>query len=134
MRSQKELVYTWVGDICISVNPFKNVGCVGKTIRGKYKKAGGQNSRALFPPHCYTLVDSTFAQMLTEAKSQSILISGESGAGNTEAMKISLTCAPLPPFAPSLALATRRAAFTRGTPCDGRGTERFLTLGGQLYW
>ena len=46
-RFRKELVYTWVGDICISVNPFKNVGCVGKTIRGKYKKAGGS---ALAPP------------------------------------------------------------------------------------
>ena len=106
LRSQKELVYTWVGDICISVNPFKNVGCVGKTIRGKYKKAGCPNSRSLFPPHCYTLVDSTFTQMLTESKSQSILISGESGAGKTEAMKIALTCAPLPrpPSPPRLPL------------------------------
>jgi len=90
-RFRKELVYTWVGDICISVNPFKNVGCVGKTIRAKYKKLGGAASRQQLPPHCYTLVDATFSQMLTESKSQSILISGESGAGKTEAMKIALT-------------------------------------------
>ena len=32
---QGEVVYTYVGDIIVSVNPFKNVGCVGKGIRSK---------------------------------------------------------------------------------------------------
>ena len=30
----------YVGDIVVSVNPFKNVGCVGKSIRNRYKKGG----------------------------------------------------------------------------------------------
>ena len=72
------------------MNPFKNVGCVGKAIRNRYKKGGAQNAQLLMP-HVYHLVDSTYAQMMTEQKSQSILISGESGAGKTEAMKIALT-------------------------------------------
>lgn len=58
------------------------------------------------PPHIYALVDSTFAQMLDEQHSQSILISGESGAGKTEAMKICLTCV--------LALPGARPALTPG--------------------
>ena len=66
------------------------MGCVGKAIRNKYKKGGAQNSQLLMP-HCYHLVDQTYAQMMLEQKSQSILISGESGAGKTEAMKICLT-------------------------------------------
>jgi hypothetical protein len=89
-RFRKEIVYTYVGDIVVSVNPFKNVGCVGKAIRNKYKKGGAQNAQLLMP-HVYHLVDQTYAQMMMESKSQSILISGESGAGKTEAMKIALT-------------------------------------------
>ena len=89
-RFKKEIVYTYVGDIIVSVNPFKNVGAVGKAIRNRYKKGGAQNAQLLMP-HCYHLVDSTYAQMMLEQKSQSILISGESGAGKTEAMKICLT-------------------------------------------
>ena len=89
-RFKKEIVYTYVGDIVVSVNPFKNVGAVGKAIRNRYKKGGAQNAQLLMP-HVYHLVDQTYAQMMTEQKSQSILISGESGAGKTEAMKIALT-------------------------------------------
>ena len=50
-----EMVYTYVGDIVVSVNPFKNTGCVGTNIRAKYK--GGQRSH--LPPHIYALVDQT---------------------------------------------------------------------------
>ena len=85
--AQAELVYTYVDDIVISVDPFKNTGCVGKGIRAKYK--GG--SRTHLPPHIYALVDQTYNTMVRDNRSQSILISGESGAGKTEAMKICLT-------------------------------------------
>lgn len=88
LRFQAELVYTYVGDIVLSVNPFKNVGCVGKAIRGLYKKSHSPTS---LPPHIYKLVHAAYGQMISESLSQSILISGESGAGKTEAMKICLT-------------------------------------------
>ena len=84
---QYEVVYTYVGDIVVSVNPFKNTGCVGKGIRSKYKGA----SRRSLPPHIYALVDHAYNEMMRNNMSQSILISGESGAGKTEAMKICLT-------------------------------------------
>ena len=88
-RFEGELVYTYVGDIVCSVNPFKNVGCVGKAIRSRYRGA----QRHTLPPHIYTLVDMCYTKMMAEQQSQSILISGESGAGKTEAMKICLTYA-----------------------------------------
>ena len=37
LRFDGEVVYTYVGDIVVSLNPFKNVGCVGKAIRARYK-------------------------------------------------------------------------------------------------
>ena len=61
-RFKKEIVYTYVGDIVVSVNPFKNVGAVGKAIRNKYKKGGAQNMQLLMP-HVYQLVDTTFSQV-----------------------------------------------------------------------
>ena len=83
-----EVVYTYVGNIVISVNPFCNTGCVGRGIRKRYK---GCKSPQNLPPHIYALVDGTYASLLESWSSQSILISGESGAGKTEAMKICLT-------------------------------------------
>ena len=53
-RFKKEIVYTYVGDIVVSVNPFKNVGAVGKSIRNRYKKGGAQNAQLLMP-HCCAL-------------------------------------------------------------------------------
>jgi myosin-1 len=43
-----EVVYTYVGDIVVSTNPFKDVGCVGKQIRQRYK---GGKEHAKLPPH-----------------------------------------------------------------------------------
>ena len=87
LRFQEDIIYTNVSSILVSVNPFKNTGCTGKAIRTKYK--GG--SRSHLPPHIYALVDQTYNTMVRDMTSQSILISGESGAGKTEAMKICLT-------------------------------------------
>ena len=81
-RWQFELVYTYVGDIVVSVNPFKNTGCYGKAIRSKFK--GGV--RRTLPPHIYALVEQAYGEMNRNQISQSILISGESGAGKTEAI------------------------------------------------
>ena len=63
VRAQYELVYTYVGDIVVSVNPFKNTGCYGKAIRAKFK--GG--SRRTLPPHIYALVDHAYHEMMRPA-------------------------------------------------------------------
>ena len=39
----------------VSVNPFKNVGCVGKAIRNRYKKGGAQNAQLLTPTPTYAI-------------------------------------------------------------------------------
>ena len=121
-RFTSEVVYTFVGNIVISVNPFCNTGCVrsrGSTVRSLHPISGswyprppaidpaaalspqvGRGIRKRYkgckapqnlPPHIYALVDGTYSLLLESWSSQSILISGESGAGKTEAMKICLT-------------------------------------------
>jgi myosin heavy subunit len=84
-RFRKEIVYTYVGDIVVSVNPFKNVGCVGKSIRTRYKKGGAQNAQLLMP-HVYHLVDSTYSQVCSRER------------------LISRTSPPPPPTASTVAL------------------------------
>ena len=58
-HSQGEVVYTYVGDIIVSVNPFKNVGAVGRGIRAKYKNGKADK----LPPHIYALVDATYSEV-----------------------------------------------------------------------
>lgn len=86
-RFKDEIVYTYVGDIIVSVNPFCNTGSVGKGIRKRYKNL---KNPASLPPHIYALVDATYGLLMESMGSQSILISGESGAGKTEACKLCL--------------------------------------------
>ena len=86
-RFSRQVVYTYVGDIVLSVNPFMDVKNVSKTIRARYNNA----SKSGLPPHIYALADHAYNEMLRTSTSQSVLISGESGAGKTEAMKIALT-------------------------------------------
>ena len=83
-RYRKDLVYTYTGYILIAVNPYKALSCYGeeqmRTYRGK--------SIGVLPPHLYAMADRAFRSMKVDGTSQSIIISGESGAGKTESSKI----------------------------------------------
>jgi myosin-1 len=88
-RYNGEIVYSYTGDVAISVNPFKAVGCVGAQILRKFKGAERRN----LPPHIYPLIYTAYEGLKTNPDiHQSVIISGESGAGKTEAMKICLSC------------------------------------------
>ena len=50
-RFRKEIVYTYVGDIVVSVNPFKNVGCVGKSPIRRHKIPKNQTKEVQSPTH-----------------------------------------------------------------------------------
>ena len=66
-RFKGEIVYTYVGDIIVSVNPFKNVGAVGRAIRKKYKRGKADT----LPPHLYALVDATYLEVCGERRRRS---------------------------------------------------------------
>ncbi|KAG1674301.1 hypothetical protein FOA52_013490 [Chlamydomonas sp. UWO 241] len=78
-------IYTYTGSILIAVNPFANLAHLyGPHMMDQYKAAEfGELS-----PHVYAIADAAFQQMRKEGKGQSILVSGESGAGKTETAKL----------------------------------------------
>ncbi|KAJ9555627.1 hypothetical protein OSB04_010241 [Centaurea solstitialis] len=77
-------IYTYTGNILIAVNPFKRIPQLyEKDIMAKYKGA----SLGELSPHPYAIAHAAYKQMVNEKISQSILVSGESGAGKTESTK-----------------------------------------------
>merc|ERR1711936_146453 len=83
VRFVAKLIYTYSGLFCIVVNPYKRypiyTGTVVKMYLGKRKNE--------VPPHLWAITETTYRNMLTNLKDQSMLITGESGAGKTENTK-----------------------------------------------
>ncbi|XP_030054919.1 unconventional myosin-VI isoform X3 [Microcaecilia unicolor] len=87
VRYSKDKIYTYVANILIAVNPYFDVPKLytSETI----KKYQGKSLGTL-PPHVYAIADKTFRDMKVLKMSQSIIVSGESGAGKTENTKFVL--------------------------------------------
>ncbi|CAN0839277.1 XI-K [Linum grandiflorum] len=90
LASRYELneIYTYTGNILIAINPFQRLPHLyGTHMMEQYKGAGfGELS-----PHVFAVADVAYRQvseMINEGKSNSILVSGESGAGKTETTKM----------------------------------------------
>ena len=97
-RFKIDNVYTCTGPILIAVNPFKNLGMYNGDRVQKYRESGEllakfPDSKSKLPPHVFHIADSAFRNMVKNANggkavaNQSILVSGESGAGKTETTK-----------------------------------------------
>jgi len=91
VRYSEDDIYTGVGSpILISLNPYQHIpGLYSAEKQRAYRQAGGARAAgAPGPPvHLYSVADAAFQTMLNEQVNQSIIISGESGAGKTEATK-----------------------------------------------
>ncbi|XP_074636310.1 unconventional myosin-Ic-like [Acropora palmata] len=82
-RYQSDLIYTYIGTVVVSVNPYKNLPIYSQDVIDKYR---GENLYEL-PPHIYAISDTAYRSMKEERVDQCVLISGESGSGKTEASK-----------------------------------------------
>ncbi|KAG4197582.1 hypothetical protein ERO13_A05G032500v2 [Gossypium hirsutum] len=85
MRYELNEIYTYTGNILIAINPFQRLPHLYDThMMEQYKGAGfGELS-----PHVFAVADVAYKAMMNEGKSNSILVSGESGAGKTETTKM----------------------------------------------
>lgn len=83
LRHSKDLIYTSIGQVLISVNPFKRLPIYTDDLI-HYYKANGKTSST---PHIFALAEDTYRTMISEEENQCVIISGESGAGKTEASK-----------------------------------------------
>ncbi|XP_058139334.1 LOW QUALITY PROTEIN: unconventional myosin-XV [Dasypus novemcinctus] len=85
-RFERNLIYTYIGSMLVSVNPYQMFGIYGPEQVQQYSgRALGEN-----PPHLFAIANLAFAKMLDAKESQGIIISGESGSGKTEATKLIL--------------------------------------------
>ncbi|XP_046700385.1 unconventional myosin-Ig [Silurus meridionalis] len=83
LRFEKGRIYTFIGEVVVSVNPYRKMDIYGKENIDAYR------GRELYenPPHLYAVADAAYKAMKRRAKDTCIVISGESGAGKTEASK-----------------------------------------------
>jgi myosin heavy subunit len=90
VRFRKQIVYTYIGDIVVSVNPFRRTEYSAPHVQERYISLDPVRQMNELPPHIYAVVSQAYAEIRAnpDCASLSILISGESGAGKTEAMKL----------------------------------------------
>lgn len=82
-RYYSTMIYTYSGIFCIAVNPYARLPIYTKEVIQSYRG----KRRTEMPPHIFTVADEAYQKMIQQRENQSILITGESGAGKTENTK-----------------------------------------------
>ncbi|MCJ1477563.1 class II myosin [Lambiella insularis] len=83
-RFENAEIYTYIGHVLVSVNPFRDsVGIYTDQVLKSYR----DKNRLEVPPHVFAVAESAYYNMKGYKENQCVIISGESGAGKTEAAK-----------------------------------------------
>ncbi|XP_067010798.1 unconventional myosin IC isoform X2 [Anabrus simplex] len=82
-RFKENLIYTYIGQVLVSVNPYKNLPIYNAETVKQYRGLHFYEAS----PHIYAIADTAYRSLTEENREQCILISGESGSGKTEASK-----------------------------------------------
>jgi len=93
VRYHRDEIYTNAGPILISINPYKtilkhNTSIYSESNMMQYRKQVSSSKSSTPPPHLFSIADRAYNALQEKSINQSIIISGESGAGKTEATKI----------------------------------------------
>ena len=82
-RYQADLIYTYSGLFLVTINPYCPLSIYTNEYVNMYKGQGREETR----PHIFAMADEAFRNLVDEGENQSILVTGESGAGKTENTK-----------------------------------------------
>ncbi|KAF0686961.1 Aste57867_21253 [Aphanomyces stellatus] len=94
VRYKRNRIYTRAGSILVAVNPFQDLPIYDDVTQKRYIQAGSDRTDTgehPLPPHVFSVADRAFREMTARRQNQSILVSGESGAGKTETAKLIMT-------------------------------------------
>ncbi|KAL3918902.1 MAG: hypothetical protein SGILL_004022, partial [Bacillariaceae sp.] len=98
-RYDENVIYTATGPVLLALNPFQNIRSLyGESTMKRYWEKAENGSKGTLPPHVYAIADEAFRSMMRSLEQslgenhgtscdQSILVSGESGAGKTVTTK-----------------------------------------------
>ena len=103
LRLEKKMIFTAIGPVLVVVNPYQPVPACSpdalKKLTADLLKTdyagGGLEALMLEQPHCHKIVAAAYSDLKSNMRgggAQSILVSGESGAGKTETTKICMNC------------------------------------------
>jgi len=82
-RYTNGFIYTYSGLFCVVINPYRRLPIYTQNVVTKYQG----KRRTEMPPHLFCIADTAYRNMLVDRENQSMLITGESGAGKTENTK-----------------------------------------------
>ncbi|XP_062566221.1 myosin-IIIa-like [Saccostrea cucullata] len=86
-RYERNVIYTYLGDILVAINPNRMIPIYGQEVGIRYSKAKQLQD---LPPHIYAIASKSYRNLIWGRVNQAILVSGESGAGKTESTKMIL--------------------------------------------
>ncbi|CAE1280277.1 MYH [Acanthosepion pharaonis] len=117
-RYYSGLIYTYSGLFCVVVNPYKKLPIYQDKVIELYRG----KKRHEVPPHVFAITDTAYRSMLQDREDQSILCTGESGAGKTENTKKVIQYL-------AYVAASSRAANNRSSVTSFHGSTKELNLG-----
>ncbi|CRH00276.1 myosin F, putative [Plasmodium relictum] len=82
-KENRNCIYTYIGYILLSINPYENFGIYDENYMNRIK----EENNLFAIPHPFSIANDAYNCLIKEKISQSIIISGESGAGKTESSK-----------------------------------------------
>ncbi|KAJ5689505.1 Myosin type-2 heavy chain 2 [Penicillium macrosclerotiorum] len=113
-RYQSDLIYTYSGLFLVTINPYCPLPIYTNEYVKMYKGRGREETR----PHIFAMADEAFRNLVEEGENQSILVTGESGAGKTENTK--------------KVIQYLAAVATSDTPYGRSGTKQLSNLSQQI--
>ncbi|EEC12472.1 myosin IA, putative, partial [Ixodes scapularis] len=78
-RFKRDLIYTYIGSVVVSVNPYKKLALYSPDVIQAYQRC----SMFELPPHIYAVADDAYTSLRDRNQDQCVIITGESGAGKT---------------------------------------------------